>query len=666
MNEDEKFNRVTPPKVDKHKVYLYNQLVNNNISYYKFALNNIDPIDRRIEFAVKAHTLIIDLIKGIIDKSLEELLNSIFPPKDWHKLSKKCAIILNNRNFLEDNFDIDHPDCLAEAEALIEYKKYLSSFINQEESKNTRDILADELLHECNEYHELEMKKYMSDWIGCRTTLNQWLKKPSSEVFERIYSGEDYSYETINKFFEHQDKLFYEYVDSRAASLIHKIKNIENDEQAVTCAKRDLTLIKDLIDGSIDNLKEIRLKTTFLIKNWQKVHLQFDQILRDLFDPYCNHDIFHEDSFADALSILKYKEFLTSFISPMPKQDDMNNLLDFSIPLPAPVEIEKRQISKEEMERLFQDWIAGRTTLDEWKFFPDSNVVNTFDEMANDEEYYKVLSHQMRLYSIYVNNLTDQYITNLNNSSNQRIKLEKAQRDHSLITDLINGKITEVQEDQLIYVFSIDNWKLINRQLNYFISKEGDPIDATTDIHSPDCLAIGESIYKYKAFLEEFLDSAGKPQKGNDIDIATNGKNSHNETNDKPSINLAYTLLKDSNLCKLDKKAFHDKITEHVKCLKDSGFLKNDNSNIGYFKQIFRNEKPDNRIQWIQGKSSLSWYIRMLIEKGIITKDYDIFEVSLSLFGYKLNEKDSGTLIRQDPPAIKKQNLILKAIKILE
>ena len=617
MNEDEKFNRVTHLKVDKHKVFLYNQLVSNQLNHYKFSLNNIDPISRRREFAEKEHVLINELIKGNIDKSLEELLDSLFPPKDWKKLSKKCAIIVNNRNFFMDNFDIDHPNCLAEADAIIEYKKFLSSFINQEEeSKNKRDI-ASELLHECNEYHERYMEEYICDWVECRTTLNQWLKNPGSEVFERIDSGEDYSYETINKYFEHRDKLFFEYVDSKASDLIHKIKNIDNDEQAITCATRDLALIKDLIDGTIDNLKESRLKTTFSIKNWQKVHLQFDQIFRDLFDPYCNHDIFHEDSFADAQSILKYKEFLTTFITPKPEQDNLNDPLDFSFPLPPPVEIAKRQISNEEMEGLFQDWIAGRTTLSEWQSFPDSSVVNTFDDMASDDEYGRVLDHQINLYYTYVKNLTDTYITNFNYSSNPKIKLEKAQIDISLINDLINGNKSPAKEDLLFNVFAANDWELIHRQINYFIDKEGNPIYITTDIHNPNCLAIGESIFKYKTYLEEYLDSADNAKKdkvkATYLGIPTDSKNSHNESNGRPSLNLAYTLIKDNSLDKLGKKAFHDKISEHVKCLKDSGFLKDATPNIEYFIQIFRNKKPHNKIQWNKSKSSLSWYISELM-----------------------------------------------------
>jgi hypothetical protein len=536
------------------------------------------------------------------------------------------------------------------------------------------EIEHDEIIKSMRKQHETflenEMKSYMWDWIECRTTLKQWQERPDSEVFKLVLQEEDFSDISLYEFYKHLDKLFTEYVDIKASGLIENIKSIYNNEQALICAKRDLALLEDLIEGNIDSLKEKRLKTSFAIKDWQRVHLQFDQIFRDLYTPHINHDIFHEDSFADAQSILKYKEFLTSFITPKPEQDNLYDPLDFSFPVPAPVEIAKRQISNEEMEGLFQDWIAGRTTLTEWKSFPDSNVVNTFDRMTNYDEDYKVLSHQMYLYGIYVKNLTDSYINNFNNSSNPKIKSEKAHRDLSLIVDLINGNIFDEKIDLLSNVFSIDNWQLIHRQINYFIDYEGDPIDATTDIHSPDCLAIGESIFKYKSYLEEYLDPIGSPQnsaiKGIDLDLVIVGKKNQSQADGQQSINMAYTLLKESTLCKLDKKAFHDKITEHVKCLKDSGFLKNDNSNIGYFKQIFRNEKPDNKIQWVQGKSSLSWYIHMLIVKGIIVKDYDIFEVSLTLFDYKLNAKDSGTLIRQDPPAIKKQNLILKAIKILE
>lgn len=487
--------------------------------------------------------------------------------------------------------------------------------------------------------HGNEIEGLFQDWIRGRTTLDQWLSPQGSkflDIFTSMANNEEEAYNVMG----HQVVLYNEFVSRMANNFIRTIESNSDKDQALIKAKRDLTLINDLIKGEITSVKAKNLKNSFSIIDWEKTCEQINTFIDNRSDPVSISDIHSDDCFYLAEAILNYREYLNSFIKSKP-YNYSDEALDFSYQPPvitSPPITPLKQYSKEELEVLYCNWINGITTLEDWQSFPDSKVVDSFSSMANDEdEYHDVIGHQMKLYSVYVKRLSDQYISDFNSNTNQANKIDRAQRDLSLIKDLINGDINEVKADLLESNFNIekpDNWETMHRLINYFIDYEADdPFDSRTDIHNSMCLAQVEAIFAYRDFLTDFLAKDPKPERRVSIT--------------KPKeLPASYTYKKyNSNLTAL---------TNTLNFLKKHKLL-HENTDIVDFRKIFNNSAPSTPIIWTGNISALVFFIKLIHLRFKYINDLDkiIWKVTDNLFVDENNNPFGYKNYRgQKPPKI--------------
>lgn len=119
-----------------HQFTLYNQSVEIRFtSQFKRKFEQLNSENDKLLIAQRDLSLINDIIIRNIDNNKEQLLRSLFFAKDWKKTADQFEYLLRDSFASDNNHNIHHADCFAHAESLIKYRKYLSEYINEYESK---------------------------------------------------------------------------------------------------------------------------------------------------------------------------------------------------------------------------------------------------------------------------------------------------------------------------------------------------------------------------------------------------------------------------------------------------------------------------------------------------------------------------------------------------
>ncbi|MFZ4706812.1 MAG: hypothetical protein ACOYMF_12475 [Bacteroidales bacterium] len=325
-------------RIRKHQLFLYNQYVENLFnSHYKPKFDLIKSDKDKILIANRDIALINDLISGDINEHKESLLKSFFSIFFWLATSMQLDDILRNRITSDNNHDIHHTDCYANAEAILKYKDQLAEFLNPYSlTLDLADMSLDlpqpvpKVEQSKNTMSKQEMEGYFQDWITGRTTLSQWIAYKDSKVLNNIYSlgqCEDDYYDIMG----HQMHLFNEYVVLLSNRFIERINSKSDDFQKHFHANKDLALIDDLINGNINSVKAKLLYNSFSINDSEKTCEQISEIIEGIDDPTSYIDIHLPDCNALAEAILRYKKYLNTFLESTPSSVPDKRTSDSSI-----------------------------------------------------------------------------------------------------------------------------------------------------------------------------------------------------------------------------------------------------------------------------------------------------------------------------------------------
>ncbi len=162
-----------------------------------------------------------------------------------------------------------------------------------------------------------ELDKYVQTWIELQTTHEDWLYFRNIDVFEYL-KEHNLPDEKLDEIRQHRFNLFQEVVNNVFQN--HYKMPFENLKQneAITVAERDLTLINQLISGNLNEANQKRVEKVFCIKDCQKAVLQFEDLLRNKYSSENNFNIHHEDSFLYTSALLKYKKYLEQYLASQP------------------------------------------------------------------------------------------------------------------------------------------------------------------------------------------------------------------------------------------------------------------------------------------------------------------------------------------------------------
>jgi hypothetical protein len=170
-----------------------------------------------------------------------------------------------------------------------------------------------------------DVNEYLQKWVYLSVTLNEWQQHKKINLDEELVNWglED---DEIQDIMQHKFNLFNE-LKNRILNnmLIEPFNKIFPVEDKITVAKRDLTLIENLMEGNIDEVKSKRLEEILHIKNWKITATHFDHIFRHKYKTEENYDIHDTDSFLDAHVIIEYKKYLEAFINSLNKTIENNN-----------------------------------------------------------------------------------------------------------------------------------------------------------------------------------------------------------------------------------------------------------------------------------------------------------------------------------------------------
>jgi hypothetical protein len=187
------------------------------------------------------------------------------------------------------------------------------------ESSLIRDILFPKF----EESNTLAFNDYYNDWYKCTVTLKQWQEHVG---FDMIHILKDYPLtdKEWDQILHHQYTLYNEYTTNLFnASYKNKFDQLQTENDKSLIAKRDLDLITDIIARAIDSSKEKQLQSIFSIKNWLYTANQFEHILRDKATSANNHNIWHEDCFAESEAIIMYRNYLKNYITTQLSMSDL-------------------------------------------------------------------------------------------------------------------------------------------------------------------------------------------------------------------------------------------------------------------------------------------------------------------------------------------------------
>ncbi len=180
------------------------------------------------------------------------------------------------------------------------------------------------------EMKQEDINEYLENWLTRSVTLDEWLKFKKVDTFYELRQYENWE-EISDEVYQHKFDLFNE-LQSRIFNYRYKEKfeKLPGEKAKTEIAQRDLALINDLIVGDINDVKADRVNTAFYIKDWKKVVIQFEHILRSNYVSEDNYDIHHKDSYMDAQLVLEYKAYLQKFLESSTQQNEIkpvNNLI---------------------------------------------------------------------------------------------------------------------------------------------------------------------------------------------------------------------------------------------------------------------------------------------------------------------------------------------------
>lgn len=251
-------------------------------------------------------------------------------------------------------------------------------------------------------------------------------------------------------------------------------------------------------------------------------------------------------------------------------------------------------------------WINSTLSLSEWLSKDGVGSLKYLQKFPlSDTEKEQVLNHQFVLYCEYVESqFAKTYKKSFEEIKSNKDKILIAERDISLINDIIIGLIDENKASQLKIVFSIDDSENRSKQINNIIRNKWHTTD-NYNIHHRECYADSEIIIKYKLHLNDFLSE--EPSTKPLISSLSAKRNA------KPEITLiAYSYKKylgqlsalTDTLNTLIKHDFVDKKTEIIE-----------------FRKIFHNTSPNEPIVWIHGIESLAYFVNLLHDQYKLIND---------------------------------------------
>ncbi|MGD9493600.1 MAG: hypothetical protein AB7V36_09635 [Bacteroidales bacterium] len=159
-----------------------------------------------------------------------------------------------------------------------------------------------------------DVAEYINEWIYCIVSVEKWKEFKDVNVWDYLMklNLSDYLSNCISS---HQKKLYEKYMEDKYLSrYINDFNSTKSDKNYI--AKSDLKLIDALINNEIDDsLYERQSNSTLSIRDMEHMALMMDAYKRDSPDYKNEHyDINSENCLAQAEAILKYKNYLMSFL----------------------------------------------------------------------------------------------------------------------------------------------------------------------------------------------------------------------------------------------------------------------------------------------------------------------------------------------------------------
>lgn len=177
-----------------------------------------------------------------------------------------------------------------------------------------------------DESYSFEYNDYYNQWYNCTVTLDQWQEHTGYDMIH-ILKQFPLKEKDWDRIIHHQHKLYLEFVNNLANTKYKfKFDQIQNPKDKSLIADRDLSLIKDIISRNINDSKEKQLNSIFAVIDWQNTASQFEHILRDKATSANDHNIWHEDCFAESEAIIMYRNYLENYITTQLSISDLDKL----------------------------------------------------------------------------------------------------------------------------------------------------------------------------------------------------------------------------------------------------------------------------------------------------------------------------------------------------
>jgi hypothetical protein len=131
--------------IKSHRLGLYYKYVENIFNNdYKNRFEQISVISDKPMIAKSYAGFINMLIIGETDEHKGKLFNPNIPFEDWGKIAIQLNNIVLNTSESDENYNIHHPDCYAQAQAIFMYKEHLADFLSTTEPimKSTKNTVS--------------------------------------------------------------------------------------------------------------------------------------------------------------------------------------------------------------------------------------------------------------------------------------------------------------------------------------------------------------------------------------------------------------------------------------------------------------------------------------------------------------------------------------------
>jgi hypothetical protein len=288
------------------------------------------------------------------------------------------------------------------------------------------------------------------------------------------------------------------------------------------------------------------------------------------------------------------------------------------------------------------DWVNCNVTLDQWLKYPKLDVFHHLERFPiSAKEWKRIRDHQFCLFNEHSENIFNSTFRNKFENLKQNDKVLIANRDISLITNMISRTITKQEEDLIKSIFPALNWQTTAKELENIIYSRYESLE-NYDINKTPydefwSYANSMAIYKYKEYLSEFISDYENPH-------GLNRKKSDVSKARIFSSDVAYTYIHNQN----NSPA----ITVLLSSLKNKKFI-SDKNGITDFRKIFDNQLPDKLIIWTGTFGELHHFILLMHhEYKVIKKISNIWKVTAELFvDENLTKYDASKFHLQPLPA---------------